>query len=167
MAEIREVVIKIKGEEGEKKVTPETNKKTKKVDTFEAVSSIIYNQAFEHLKSEFINELNYEMNKQFVLNDDYVSQRKVTALKNITSRALSIGTSIVSGAKAGSMVLPGVGTAVGAITMAVVSAINLGVDIYQNYDQANIGLRQRNAQLDFTRERAGYSLTSGSVGENR
>lgn len=167
MAEIREVVIKIKGEEGKKEVTTKTNEKTKKVDTMDALTSIVYNQAFSHLKSEFISELNYEINKHFVLTDDYVGQRKVTALKNIASRALSIGTSIVSGAKAGSMVLPGVGTAVGAITMAVVSAINLGVDIYQNYDQANISLRQQNAQLDFTRERAGYSLTSGSVGENK
>jgi hypothetical protein len=36
-----------------------------------------------------------------------------------------------------------------------------------NYQQELIKINQMDAQLSFNRQRAGYSLTAGSIGENR
>lgn len=169
MAEIREVVIKIQGESSEKNRTPQDsnpNEKTQETDGLGKATSVILNQAFNQLKNEFISEVNYEINKHFNLTDDYIGQRNVNVAKNVISRVASIGTSIYAGAKLGLGGGP-VGIAIGAVTALVISTAQLGVDIYQNYDQANINLRQQNAQLEFTRQRAGYSLTSGSIGDNK
>ena len=166
MAEIREVVIKITGEGGSSsekksspKSSPKTNEKIQDVSTIDPATMVLLAQAFDTIKNEFISEVNYSINKHFSLTDDYITQRNLSVAKNVGGRVLAMGSTIIAGAS--------VGGVPGAIIGAVVSMVQLGVDIYQNYDQANIQVKQQNAQLDFTRQRAGYSLTAGSVGEGK
>ena len=167
MAEIREVVITIKGDvEKSQAVETDSNQKVKKTDNLGQVTSILLNQAFENVKNELISEVNYEINKHFNLTDDYIGQRKLNVAKNVVSRATGIIATIGASAKIGSVAGP-VGTIVGAVVGTTIAGVQLGVDIYQNYDQANIHLRQMEAQLNYTRQRVGYSLTSGSIGDNK
>ena len=100
----------------------------------------------------------YEINKYFNLHDDYIGQRNLTIAKNVVSKSLGMATAVASGFMVG-------GPAGGAIALVGVTA-SLGIEIYQNYDQENIKLRQMNAQLSYSRQRAGFSLTSESIGEN-
>lgn len=64
---------------------------------------------------------------------------------------------------AGGFVLGGIA---GSVIALIGTTASLGIEIAQNYDQENIKLRQMNAQLEYSRMRAGYSLTSESIGEN-
>lgn len=160
MADTREIVITIKGS-GE--TTTQTDKpdnpNPKDSSNIKKSTSILLNQTYQRLKSEISSEVNYEIDKHFRLSDNYIGQRNFNNAKQVINKAVSFGTSIATGFA--------IGGPVGAVGAFVVQTISLGIDIYQNYDQENINLRQMEAQLSYTRERAGYSLTSGSIGENK
>ena len=78
---------------------------------------------------------------------------------SMANKAVSLGASVAMGAT--------VGGPVGAIAALAVSTISMGVSVYNTLDAQNLKVDQMNAQLAFTRQRSGYSLTSGSTGEDK
>lgn len=106
-----------------------------------------------------ISMVNYEINRELTLTDNYIGQRTLNNTIQVINKVRSVATSTVQGAMVGGWV--------GAAIMAFVDIAGTGIDIYQNYDQESIKIKQMDAQLQFSRQRAGYSLTSGSRGENR
>ena len=121
-------------------------------------TSVLLHEAYNYAKQEVTQIASYEINKYFNLHDDYIGQRNLTIAKNVVSKSLGMATAVASGFMVG-------GPAGGAIALVGVTT-SLGIEIYQNYDQENIKLRQMNAQLAYSRQRAGFSLTSESIGEN-
>lgn len=161
MASKRIIEVRIKGDPIEKK-TKETEPKND-LDTKEDSNSLVENAIFQQAKKEAINFLKeaslYGINRHLQLTDNYVQERYLNAGINVVNRAMSMGSAVIAGFS--------VGGVVGAVVGAVFAVGDLAFDIFQNYDQQNIKLRQMDAQLDYQRQRAGYSLTSGSIGENR
>lgn len=137
--------------------TPEPNK-GKDNSNLSKMAALLLHEAFKYAKQEVTQIASYEVNKYFNLRDDYIGQRNLTVAKNVISKAVGMGTAI-----AGGFVLGGV---VGSAIALIGTTASLGIEIAQNYDQENIKLRQMNAQLEYSRLRAGYSLTSESIGEN-
>lgn len=121
-------------------------------------AAVLLHEAYSYAKQEITQIANYELNKYFNLNDDYIGQRNLAVAKNIISKGASMGTAIASGFAMGGIV--------GGAIAIVGTTASLGIEIAQNYDQENIKIRQMNAQLSYSRQRAGYSLVSNSVGEN-
>lgn len=140
-----------KVKDGDKNKVQETNKKD--------LTSIWLHQAWSYVKADIEKIATYELNKWFMLNDDYIGQRTVAAAMNVISKAKNIGVVTLAGFKLGGPV----GAAIGLAG----SLLTLGIDIAQNYERQDIQLRQMDAQLDYQRQRAGFSLTSGRVGENK
>lgn len=129
-------------------------------------SSVLANQVFQYIKQQVVTEAKYQINKYFVTHDDYVGQRNMNIALGLVGDAVSFGSSIASGAITGSVFGP-VGTAVGAVVGAMTSALTKGIGVYNTLDSQSLLVSQNNAQLAFTRQRSGYSLTSGSTGENK
>ncbi len=123
-----------------------------------SATAVLLHEAYNYAKQEITQIASYEINKYFNLNDDYIGQRNLAVAKNIISKGSSMGTAIASGFALG-------GVVGGAIAIIGTTA-SLGIEIAQNYDQESIKIRQMNAQLAYSRQRAGYSLVSNSVGEN-
>ena len=90
--------------------------------------------------------------------------------KNIALMQINRATSAVS--TIGSMTASGasVGGWVGAIIGAFIGTVTAGAGIIrsniQGQEQQDIALRQMDAQLQFTRSRAGWSLQAASIGED-
>ena len=177
MAEAREVVITIKGSPEGK--TPKTiiknivnNKVTNVINETkqspevsyddegtDISTSVLANQVFAALKKEIVTEAKYQVNKYFATRDDYIGQRNMNIAFSMANKAVSLGASVAMGAT--------VGGPVGAIAALAVSTISMGVSAYNTLDAQNLKVDQMNAQLAFTRQRSGYSLTSGSTGEDK
>lgn len=162
MADLRQVEVVIKVGDSESKPSEKVKKgdknKTQKEKT-DYLGATLVNQAWGYVKADILKIANYEINKWFSLNDDYIGQRTLTNALNVIGRAKNIAGTIAAGVMVG-------GVVGGAIAL-VGSVASLGIDIAQNYDRQNILLRQMDAQLDYQRQRAGFSLTSGRVGENK
>lgn len=167
MADLRQVEVVFKvgaSAENEKKPSEKIKTGTKnKVQTQQKedkwYDNLYIQQAWSYVKAEISSVAHYEMNKWYSLRDDYIGQRNMNVALNVISKAKDIATTIYAGFQ--------VGGAAGAAVAAVGSVYMLAWDVIQNYDQQNIKLRQMDAQLDYQRQRAGFSLTSGRVGENR
>lgn len=106
-----------------------------------------------------LNEALYEVNKYFTLTDNVEAKRDLNIALGLIRRSGRLAKTTLAGAIQGG--IPG-----------AVIGFGLGfagevVSVYQGYDQQNIQIRQLETQLEYTRERAGYSLTSGSIGENK
>lgn len=181
MAETREVVITIKGTgstgssgggKGKTIINNITNNNVTNVINsssgtsaeydsggLDVGSSVLANQVFDTLKKTISTEAKYQINKYFSTRDDYVGQRDMNAAMSMANMAIGLGTSVVAGFM--------VGGPVGAIAAGVTSVLSTAVNIYNTLDAQNLKVDQMNAQLAFTRQRSGYSLTSGSVGDNK
>lgn|SRR5574344_533927 len=157
-----EIVIRIKNETKSDNKTEIVNEEYNESSVNEfsnALKNIVHNEAFQYVKQVAINEARYEINKDFAMRDDYIGQRDINISLGVISKVYSIGTSVVSGAI--------MGGAIGASVALAGSLLVEGIQVYQNLDQQNIKIAQLNSQLDYNRIRAGYSLTSGSIGENK
>ena len=117
------------------------------------------NQARALATQVLLNEAIYETEKYFTLTDNVQAKRDVGIASNVIKRVSNIGQATYFGATVGGWV--------GAIIGAVVGVTKEGIDIYQGYDQQTIKLKQMSEQLEYTRQRVGYSLTAGVNGENR
>lgn len=164
MAEGKNIVIRIINEGGsgsqKNKVDVTGQDQKKSTDVLEtAVLSSVLHRSFEQLKGAVVSETKYQLNLNYSLTDNYMSKQNMNIALGILSRGYSAGVSIASGFAVGGWV--GAGIAAG------MEVLKLGVDIYHNYQEEAINLRKMNAQLRFNRQRAGYSLTAGSRGENR
>lgn len=103
--------------------------------------------------------ISYQMQKGYNLTDNVQAQRDRTIALNWTKKTFSLAQNIAFGAS--------VGGVWGAVISGSLSIIQNGISIYEGYDQQTIKIKQLNEQLEYTRLRAGYSLTSGDKGENR
>lgn len=180
MAETREVVITIKGTgstgssgggKGKTVINNITNNNVTNIinnssgtsaeydNGLDIGASVLANQVFDTLKKNITTEAKYQINKYFVTRDDYVGQRNVNAAMSMANMAIGFGSSIVAGFM--------VGGPVGAVIGGISSAVSTAVGVYNTLDAQNLKVDQMNAQLAFTRQRSGYSLTSGSVGDNK
>ena len=144
---------------GEKKSQEKVKKETTKTDLVNhALNNYVIGQA-KKVGQTLLSEALYEVNKYFDLTDNVEGKRNLNIAMGIVHRGTNVLTSTLIGAQ--------IGGVPGAVVGFVASSINEAINIYQGYDQQNIQLRQLNTQLEYTRERAGYSLTSGSIGENK
>ncbi len=130
-----------------------------------SLASVMINQAYEYAKSIVVNEVSYEVNKYFDLTDDYETKRDLNIAIGVAKKVGGIAVSTAAGAKLGASFGP-VGAIIGGVIGFTGSTVGEAINIYQSYDKQSITMKQRNKQLEYTRVRSGYSLTSGSVGEN-
>lgn len=166
-------VITIKFVDGNKKVPgPEpindkmdkTEGSTSELET--AVMAALIKRAADQIKGMVINEAKYQINMHYNLTDDYLGQQRLNIALNVVEKVASIGLSIYTGAKLGAKAGPW-GAVAGGLIAGTLSIASLGQQINHNYEQERIRLNQMDANLSFNRQRAGYSLTAGSIGENR
>lgn len=180
MAETREVVITIKGTgstggssggKGKTVINNITNNNVTNIinnysgsgaeydDGLDVGTSVLANQVFDALKKNITTEAKYQINKYFNTRDDYIGQRNLNVATSMANMAIGLGSSIVAGFMTGGPV--------GAAVAGVTSVLSTAVSVYNTLDAQNLKVDQMNAQLQFTRQRSGYSLTSGSVGDNK
>ena len=169
MAEGKEIVIRIINEQGTDKkkadVTGENQEKSTDALSTAAMTTLLQ-KAARQVKGMVINEAKYQINKYFQLTDDYLGQQNLNIALNVVNKVWNTGLSVFAGAKVGASAGP-IGAVAGAVLMASVSTIGTLQQISHNYEQERIKLNQMNVNLSFNRQRAGYSLTAGSIGENR
>ena len=165
-----EIVDKDKKEGGNNKTAVNTKtgdtKSEQEDDGILIISSALAYKAFKNTVSQVKTIATYEIDKSFTLSDDFESKRDFHIALSILEKAGNIATSTFAGAMLGSAGGP-VGTVVGAVVGFVGSVGNEAISVYQSYNQQDITMKQRNEQLKYTRQRAGFSLESGSIGENR
>lgn len=103
----------------------------------------------------------YLIQRQFYIKDDYIGQRNYSIAKaqvsSVAGMAIGMGAAIMTGNPLT------IGLAV--VGLAARVGNNL-IDYAKGLDMQELQIRQLDATLKFSRERAGYSLTSGSIGEN-
>lgn len=114
--------------------------------------------AISYVKNLVVDSAEYAINRNFQLTDDYIGKRNVSIAINMVNRVSQLGMSIATGFM--------IGGPVGAVVGGVGNVAIQGLGVFKAIDQQNIKLAQLDEQLGFTRERAGYSLTDGSVGRN-
>ena len=171
MAEESEVVIRIKNEQ----ITNANVSDNQKIDSSDVIGSKKTEVANSSVKSAFVmsqiqkagkslasmgvDMVMYRVNRNLTLTDNYLAQQDMTIALNIISTASGAAMSIVGGAM--------VAGPWGAAIAAVVETTRIGINIFKNYDQEYLQIKAMDAQLDFSRQRAGYALTAGSRGTNR
>lgn len=170
-ADNRSIVITLKLDSGQEEQKNPTNTEvtkanTDKDSTAKAVAGFAIAQSIQMIANEVVAWAEYQWNRELTLNDDYVGQRE----KNIAIMQISRGVNAVT--TVGSMTAAGasVGGVAGAIVGFVIGAVNSVAGIVrsnvQGQDQQNIAIRQMDAQLEFTRSRAGWSTQCASIGED-
>ena len=125
----------------------------------EAGTNVVINQAYNQMKNMIVSNVDYAINRHFNLTDDYMGQRTYNIAKGIVSKGYNMAISIQAGFLTG-----------GPMGAAIAASLSIGstiIEAVKNYDQQNIMLRQMDTQLEYSRQRAGFSLTSGSIGENK
>lgn len=144
---------------GKKKSQEKAKQDTTQTDIVNhALNNYVIGQA-KKVGQTLLSEALYEVNKYFDLTDNVEGKRNLNIAMGLVHRGTNVLGSTFLGAE--------IGGVPGALVGFASGVINEAINIYQGYDQQNIQLRQLNTQLEYTRERAGYSLTSGSIGENK
>ena len=146
--------------------TQATQQKNEKGSTAKVVAIFAAKQAVETIVSEGMAWGEYQLNKQLTLVDDYIGQRNKNIAMTQINRGIGVASTITSMAATGAQLGGPWGAAIGAIIGAGVSAAGIARSNIQGQQQEDIMLRQMNAQLDFTRSRAGWSLKAASIGED-
>lgn len=125
------------------------------------VASVLVNQVYERTKQIVIDEAMYQINKHFELADDFEGKRDLNIALSVVGKAKNLATSTQAGATLGSAGGP-IGTVVGAVVGFSLGVIGEVVSIYHKFDEQDRANALRDAQLDYTRQRAGYSLVGES-----
>lgn len=89
----------------------EEKKKTEK----EKIAIMLGYYAFGNAKSLISNGISLSFNRYTKMTENYLFENGVQDVKTIVGKGTSLATSIYAGAKVGTLVTPGVGTAVGAV----------------------------------------------------
>ena len=170
-ADSRSIVITLKLDstgEGESKPTDTSSVKTAtdKDSTAKAVAAFAITQCVELVVSEAVSWGEYYWDRWLTLNDDYIGQRDKNVITTQINRGISAVSTVASMTAAGASVGGPIGAAIGAIIGVVTDISGFVRSNVQNQDQQNILIRQMEAQLDFTRSRAGWSLNAASIGED-
>ena len=159
-----------KAEDSAKKANPEEKNQEAKGEAKSAaqnLSSWLIHRALNEAASQLKSAVDYEFSKYYTTHDDYIGQRNYEIAKAQINLAVSVGTSLYSGMSMGASIGGPVGAAVGLAASAVSSGVNLALQYSRAMEQQQLKIDQMNAQLSYTRQRSGYSLTSGSIGENK
>lgn len=138
---------------GQSSVSDEANSRQQAMTT---VMVQLGERALKQAASAALSAADWAITRSFYLRDDYIGQRNYAEAKQTISAVASDIASIASWASLGP-----VGIAVG-------TAMTIGNRIFSYYksmDAQSLQIKQMDATLDFNRQRAGYSLSSGSVGE--
>lgn len=160
MASKRVIEVRITSKEvGSKKKTEPKNDVDSDLKVNTLFDNAIFQQALNGAKSQLSEMALYGINRHLQLTNDYLGERYLKTGVNVISRLVSTTKAI----KAGGMV----GGVYGAVVAAILSVADLTFDIVKAQDQQNIHIAQMDKQLQYQRQRAGYSLTSGSIGENK
>lgn len=146
--------------------TEATKQKSDDDSTAKAVAAFAVTQSVQLVANEVVAWADYYWERELTLNDDYVGQRNKNIAIMQISRATSAISTIGSMTAAGAAVGGWAGAIVGAVIGTVTAASGIVRSNIQGQDQQDIAIRQMNAQLDFTRSRAGWSLQAASIGED-
>lgn len=107
----------------------------------------------------------WQVNRNFALNDDYIGERNLQIAKGyvdiIAQDAGTIASWTMAGAKAGPW-----GAVAGFAIGTGVAIGNRIMSVTRNLQDQQLRIDQMDAELSFNRQRAGFSLNSGSIGEN-
>ena len=98
-------------------------------------------------------------NFNLMVADDYRGQRLLAHAKT----AVSIGSRLVGSTAVGWAI----GGLPGAVAGFAISVAEQGIDMAKNLRDQDFQLSVTNKELDFSRVRAGYAITSGSIGEDK
>lgn len=170
MKDNRSIVITLKLDNGESNNNDTENQTSaKKKDDKDNVSKAVAVFAVAHLvqtaASESVAWGEYIWNRELTLKDDYIGQRNKSIATTQINRGISlisnVGTMTASGAAFGP-----VGAIIGAAVGAVSGIAGIVRSNLQGQEQQNITLTQMDAQLGFTRSRAGWSTQAASIGED-
>lgn len=167
----RSIVITLKLDSGDSEAeqnptNTEGKKQSSDKDKGKAIAAFAVIQGVELVASEIVSWAEYYWNKDLTLNDDYVGQRNKRIATTYINRAVSDVTTIGSSIAAGAAVGQGIGAIVGAVigvSKVISSTVRSNI---QGQEQQDIAIRQMDAQLQFTRSRAGWSLNAASIGED-
>lgn len=158
-----EVVVRIIDEtkQGDNKtaINTKTGKNKQDVDKeenrdFSLEMSVVVNQAYNYAKNAVISQAQYQITKHFNMTDDFEGQRDLNITLGIANKMKNIALTTLAGAQ--------VGGVPGAIVGFVGSVGMEALSVYQRYDEQARSNALKRAQLDYTRQRAGYSLTGES-----
>ena len=172
MADNRSIVItlKLKSADDKSDVNNQVDtQKTEEESDNDKKSKSAYAALALQVGSTAINEVaawaEYYWNKELTLTDDYIGQRNKNIALTQIGRAVNVVTTTGSWAAMGAALGP-VGAIIGGILGAAVSVSGIVRSNVQGQEQEDIAIRQMNAQLSFTRSRAGWSLEAASIGED-
>lgn len=131
---------------------------SEQIDRQTIVSNYAFNKAKSVATSITKEWVFYEIDKYLDLTDNVQGQVNMKIAKSLVSKSASALGTIIASSKFGWV----------GVTVATVGlGVKFGLDLYEGYNDQNIDIKRKNTQLDFTRQRVGYSLTSGDRGENR
>lgn len=137
-----------------------------KDSTSKAIAAFTIAQVAQTTVNELVNWGEYYWNRELMLDDDYIGQRnKQVALTHI-NRGIGMISGVASSSAAGAMVGGVAGAIIGAVIGLAVQTASVVRSNVQGQDQQTIMLRQMDAQLQFTRSRAGWSTKAASIGED-
>lgn len=145
----------------EKKEKRPSKKKSVKEnnDVSTALTTSVIQHAAKRLLSIGINEVNYQIDKYLMLHDNYIAQQTKAHAEVLSSTVDTIAKSIAGGFMTGGPI--------GALIMAGVEGAHLEQKIRIAREKEEMKIKEIENQLQFNRQRAGFSLTAGPTGENR
>lgn len=113
------------------------------------------------LKSSRIayNEALYQMKRHFDLTDDVRGRRNLNIANTLVKKAGTLGLSIGFGFVAGGVV--------GAVVSGVSTMASQFLTSTHDIMEQDIEVKKTQAQLEYSRQKVGYSLSAGLNGENR
>lgn len=168
----RSIVITLKLDSGEGVLqekptdTTSTQQKTDKGSTAKAIAAFAAVQATQIATNEVVAWGEYYWNKELTLNDDYVGQRNKNLAITQINRGINVISTIGSMTASGAAVGNWVGAIVGAVLGTATAVAGIARSNIQGQEQQDIALKQMDAQLQFTRSRAGWSTKAASIGED-
>lgn len=171
--ETRSITITIKGE-GAKVTASDPNPKARSeakakevVDSknLSAPMAILANQVFEQSVRMAKQTAEYEVNKYYDTANDYVGKRNLNEAMAYLGMGVSLASAAIAGATVGAAGGP-VGSAIGAAVGAGLYVGQAAANAALALDRQRLEVEQSDAQLAYSRLRAGYSAVSGSRGEN-
>lgn len=146
--------------------TNTTSQKSQKGNTDTALAAYAATQIASTIMSEAVSWGNFAIDMHLMLTDNYIAQREKSIFVQQTNRAFSLVTSVRDSALQGFFL----GGPSGAVLGAIFGTIQQGTAIARGNIQASmqqdLAIRQREAQLEFTRARAGWSTKAASIGED-
>ena len=172
-ADNRSITITLKLDEGKEDLdtqksvnTSSTASKEDNGGTAKAVAAFAVAQTAQAVASEVVAWAEYEWIKELTLSDDYIGQREKNIALTQINRGISAVSSIASATASGAAVGGWVGAIIGFVIGTGTQIASIARSNVQGQEQQDIQIRQMNAQLSYTRSRAGWSTQAASIGEN-